>query len=153
MALRCMTHVLYRQSSVNFIKKYQAGIRSVSSNSIKLVSIRSNTMATQYIPVEKGTPNSPNYRVYYSKYWQCSVTIFFFISFIQSSRPQYIIYQNPIEKNRIELSTTWKYYIRTFRICVQKKNRSYQTTTTVYLFPISQWPYTYIHKQRSRELK
>ncbi|XP_055312670.1 inorganic pyrophosphatase [Sitodiplosis mosellana] len=66
MALRCMTHVLYRQTSVNFFKKYPAGVRTLSLHSCNLAAIRSNTMASQYIPVEKGTPNSTDYRVYFT---------------------------------------------------------------------------------------
>lgn len=77
MALRCMSHVLYRQTSVNFFnKKYQAGIRALSLYSCILAARQFNTMASKYIPVEKGTPNSTDYRVYFSEYWQYQLCAF-----------------------------------------------------------------------------
>lgn len=92
MALRCMTHVLYRQTSVNFFnKKFQAGIRALSLYSCILAARQFTTMASNYIPVEKGTPNSTDYRIYFSEYWQyqlCVHLIFlvnFFFSFVRSS--------------------------------------------------------------------
>lgn len=107
MALRYMSHVLYRQSSANFFKKYQAGVRVLSShNSINFASKRLITMASQYIPVEKGTPNSTNYRVYYSKFVQD--TSFFSHYSVSSLRAMETSYFIKFQSKPYRIVNKWK---------------------------------------------
>lgn len=65
MALRrLMSHVLLAKS--NYYKKCQPGVWTHFLN--RTESTRTFAMANKYVAVEKGTPNSPNYRVFLSKY-------------------------------------------------------------------------------------
>lgn len=66
MALRrLMSHVLLAKS--NYYKSCQPGIWTQFLN--RTESTRTFAMATKYVAVEKGTPNSTNYRVFLSKFY------------------------------------------------------------------------------------
>lgn len=77
MALRrLMSHVLQVKS--NYSKKCQPGVWTQFLN--RTESTRSFAMATKYATVEKGTPNSPNYRVFLSKFTVSSIPLWAMIS-------------------------------------------------------------------------
>lgn len=73
MALRHISHVLHR-TTASFCR-LEAGIRRNPVISNYRTYVRSVKMASEYVAVEKGTPNSTNFRVFFSEY----NTLFFLV--------------------------------------------------------------------------
>lgn len=70
MALRHMSHVLHRTTAS--LIRCETGIRKIPLNYSNRTFVRSITMASEYVAVEKGTPNSTNYRIFFSEYFYFS---------------------------------------------------------------------------------
>lgn len=73
MALRHISHVLHR-TTASFIR-LDAGIRRNPLICSYRTYVRSVKMASEYVAVEKGTPNSANFRVFFSEYILCILCV------------------------------------------------------------------------------
>lgn len=65
-ALRCLTSLLHRKSSLHYLKKSELTYRQFFAFSTNQSSLRSIAMASKFVAVEKGTPNSTNFRVFFT---------------------------------------------------------------------------------------